>query len=81
MIIYNHYQITSKLRDLQDQKSQTLCCYSFSKWGRKHAPIPSFYQGDQCFIYDCLQPITTQIAQDARPKIVGALLVLIFKIG
>jgi len=54
---------------------------SFSQWGWEHVAFSFAYKGDQYLLYECLQPIATQIAQDARPKIIDAQLTLIVGMG
>ena len=64
--------------------SQTLLMLgwrSCSWWGRQRVASSVAYNGGQYPIYDCLQPIATQITRDARPTIVDALLMLIFRMG
>jgi hypothetical protein len=38
-------------------------------------------EGSQYFIYEWLQPISTEVTQDAHPKIIDVLMKLIFRIG
>jgi len=74
-------QVSNYLPNLQDQKLLTLCWHSFSEWGRERVTSSLAYNASQYLIYECLQPIATHITQDARPKIVHALVTLIFRMG
>jgi hypothetical protein len=58
-----------------------LCWRSFSWWGREGIANCFAYRGSQKFLYDWLQPIGDVISQDTWPKIVDALLMLIFIMG
>jgi len=62
-----------------DQTSLMLGWRSFSRWGREGIAICSAYKGSEKFLYDCPQPIRSVITQDAAPKIIDALLMLMFK--
>jgi len=77
LIMYNNDQVTFQLPDLQDQKLLTLCRRSFSEWGREGVTLSFAHTGNLYLIYDYLQPIATQITQDATPKIVDTPLTLI----
>ena len=67
-----------KMRDLE---SLTLSWHSFSRWGKECVAFSFAIEGGQYLSYDYLQPIATQITQDARPKIVDAPLTLISRMG
>jgi hypothetical protein len=54
---------------------------SFSGWGEDDDTIIFDCEGIQYVIYEWLQPIATQVTQDAQLKIVDALLMLIFRMG
>jgi len=69
------------LPKMQDQKSLMLRWCSFSRCSREYAAIALAYKGGQYSINDNLQPFTTQITKDAKPKIVDALLMLILIMG
>jgi len=58
-----------------------LCRCSFAEWGGEHVAVSFAYNGGLYLVYKCPQPIATQITQDARPKIVDALLTLICRIA
>jgi len=65
-------------------QSQTLlmyCWYTFSEWGRECVSFSFVYKWSLYLIYKCLHPIANQITQDARPKIIGSPLTLIFRMG
>jgi len=47
----------------------------------EHVAFSFSYKGSQYFVFDCLQPVATQIAQDTQPTIVDAPLKLISKMG
>ena len=64
-----------------EQKSLTLCWRSFSWWGREGIANCFAYKGNRKFLYDWLQPIGGVISQYTWPKIVDALLTLIFMMG
>jgi len=66
MTVWN--QSPHRLPTMQNQKLLMLHWGSFSRWGREHVRFSFSYKGGQYFIYDCLEPITTQITKDARPK-------------
>jgi hypothetical protein len=63
---------------MRDQKSLALRWRSFSWCGRGHADSSLAYNDREYSISDSLQPFTTQITKDAKPKIVDTLLMLIF---
>ena len=63
---------------MQDQKSLTLRWCWFSRLGREGIAICFVNKGSQLYLYNCTQPITDPISQDAKPKIVDMLLMLIF---
>jgi hypothetical protein len=66
---------------MHDQKSLTLRWHSFSWLGREGIAICFAYKGSHRFLCDWLQPIQGVISQDAWPKIIDALLTLIFLMG
>jgi len=78
-----HYndQDSNQLPDLQYQKLLILCWRSFSESGRERVAFSFANIGNLYHIYEYLQPITTQINHDAKPKIIDALLMLIFNMG
>jgi len=55
--------------------------HSFSRWGSERVAFAFAYKGGQYLSYDSLQPMPALITQDARPKIVDALLTLISRMG
>jgi len=59
----------------------TLSRGSFAECGRERDTFSFAYKGGPYLIDECLQPIATQITQDARPKIVDTPLTLIFRMG
>jgi len=77
VMMYSNDQIPSKLHDIQNPYSMTLCWCLLSEWGRECVTLAFADTASQYLIYDCLQPITTQITHDAQPKIVQAALMLI----
>jgi len=81
MSMNSNNQIASELPDLQDQKLLTLRWCSYSEWGREPVALSSAWKASQYHIYEWRQPITTQITNDARPKLVDAPLMLIFRMG
>jgi hypothetical protein len=81
-LFINAYDLVPlRLPKMQDHESLTLHWRSFLWWGREHAVISLAYNGGQCSIYDSLQPLPTQIPNEAKPKIVDALLMPIFMMG
>jgi len=66
---------------MQGQKWLTLHWHSFSRWGRECVAFSFANKGGQYVFYEYLQPIATQITQDARPEIVDAPLMLISRMG
>jgi len=70
-----------RLPTMQDLKSLTLSWRSFSRWGRECVTSSFAFKEGQYLSYDYLQPIATQITQDARPKIVDPVLMLISRMG
>jgi len=66
------------LRKMQHGKSLMLHWRSFSRWGREHFTFPFSYKGSQYFVYDCVQPVATQMTLNTRLTIVDAPLTLIF---
>jgi len=66
---------------MEGQQSFTLCWCSFSWSGREHFTFPFAYKGSQYFVYDYVQPIAPQIANDTWPRIVNPPLTLIFMMG
>ena len=81
MYMDNHDDIAQWLTMMQAQQSLTHRWHTFSSWGRQHVTFTFSYKDGQYFVYDCLQPVATQITQDTGPTIVGAPWMLIFKIG
>ena len=63
-----------KLRDLESWRT-------FSRWCTERVASPFAYKGGQYLSYDSLQPMPALMTQDARPKIVDALLTLISRMG
>jgi hypothetical protein len=47
--------------------------------GREHNAIIVDLNGSQYLIYEWLQPIASEVTQDAQRKIIDALLMLIFR--
>jgi len=80
-IMHHSDQVSYLFPDLQDQTLLMLCWRSFSEWVREHVTFSFAYKGGCYLNYEYLQPIATQIAYYARPKIVDAPLTLIFTIG
>jgi hypothetical protein len=74
-------QVTFKLPYIQDNKLLTVSCRSFSRWGREQNTSDFDMEGSQYVVYEWLQPITTYVTQDAHPKIIDALLIVIFRMG
>jgi len=70
-----------RLPKLHDQSSFTLHWRTFSGWGMERVTVVFAFKGGQYLIYGCLQPVTTYITLDAKPKIIDAALMLIFRIG
>jgi len=70
-----------RLPMIHDQQSLTLRWCSFSWWGMEGIAICFAYKGSQKFLYDWICPIGGVIFQDAWPKIIDALLTLIFMMG
>jgi len=56
-----------------------LCWGAFSEWGKECVAFSFAYKCGQYVIYESLPTIATQIAQDARIKIVDAPLMPIFR--
>jgi len=57
-----------------------MLCWCLSlEWGREHVALSVAYKASQYRIYRWPQPITTQITNDARPKIIDAPLTLILR--
>jgi len=54
---------------------------SFSRWDRERVASSFACNGGRYLSYDYVQLIATQVTQDARPKIVDALLMLISRMG
>jgi len=52
-----------------------------SGWGREPDTIVFDLEGSQYFVYEWLHPIGTWFTKDAKPKIIDALLKLIFRRG
>jgi len=80
-IIYNYDNINSELPEIQDLKSLTLHWRSFSGWGSECDAILFAYKGGQYFDYVLPQPYQFFITCCIGPKIVDALLTLIFRMG
>jgi len=59
----------------------TLHCHSYSRWGRERVAFFFGYKARQYLIFDCVQLIATDIAQDARPGIIDPPLTLISTMG
>jgi len=79
MAVYN--QVLLGLPKMQGQKSLTLRRGSFLCWGREHVAFVFASKGGQYLICGGLQPIATQITQDARPKIIDTPLTLIVRMA
>jgi len=79
LIIYRNDHISFELPDLQDQKSLTRCWCSISEWCRERETRSFAYKASQYRIYEWSQPIAMQITNDARPKIVDAMLTLCWR--
>ena len=77
LIMPNNNRIALDLPDLQDQNSFILCWCSFSELGSQCVALCFAYEVSQYRIYEWRQPMTMQITNDARTKIVDALLMLI----
>jgi len=73
-------QALHRLAKLWDVKSLTLIWCSFSRCSRERVASAFAYKGGQYLSYDYLQPMPALVTQDARPKIVDALLTLISRI-
>jgi len=71
--------IALSLTMIQGQKSLMLCWHSFSRWGRGCVAFVFTYKGSEYFIYNYQWRDTPRMTQDAAPKIVDALLTLIFR--
>ena len=77
--VCNHeLRILPKMRDLE---SVTLIWRSLSWWGRLRVASAFASKGGEYLSHDYLQPMPALITQDARPKIVDALLMLISSMG
>jgi len=76
--MYHCYKMTHRLYKMQDQKLLLLHWCSFSGWGRERVTSVFAVKGGQYHIYGCLQPITSEITQDARPKVIDTSWTLIF---
>jgi len=50
---------------LNGQKSLMILWHSLSWWGRERVASSLAYKGGQYPIYDCLEPIPTQITENA----------------
>jgi len=72
---------TTRIHIIQDQQSLRHCRRLFSWSGSEGIAISFADKCRQSFGYDLLQPISALISQDAWPKLIDALLTLIFKIG
>jgi len=79
MDMWNQSQV--RLPKMQDQKSWTLHWRSFSGWGREYVAPVFDSQGSQYLVYGWLQLIATTVTEDAKPKIIQALLIRIFRMG
>jgi len=80
--LYMNYchKATLRLPKMQEQKSFMLHWGSISGWGREYVTSDCVSKGTECLIDGCLQPITTYIAPEARPKIIDTLLTFMFRI-
>jgi len=65
---------------MQGQTLLTLHWCSFSECGRERVAFSFGFICGLYHIYECLYPISTQITQDARPKIVDTPLTLISRV-
>jgi len=52
---------------------------SFSGWGIEHDAIVFALEGSQYLVYEWLQPIATEVTQDAQQTIIDAPLTHIFR--
>ena len=68
--------VPPRLPKIHNQQSLMLCWHSFSRSGRERIAVCFAYEGCEKFFYDCLQPISGLITQDARQKIIDARLTL-----
>ena len=80
-IMCNNYQITFLLPNLQDQELLTLHRRSFSRWDTECLASFFAYNGCQycCYVYSLQNYFL--ITRLTRPRIVDALLTVIFKMG
>ena len=76
-----HYHVAFLLPDLQDQKLLTLRWRSFWRWGRERVTFCFAYRGCQYIEYVYSLPSRIFITRHIGPKIVDALLTVIFKMG
>ena len=67
------------LPNMQQLKQLTLRWRSFPGCGREHVAVVFASSGCQYLINGCLQPIETQITQDAKLKIIDAPLTIILR--
>jgi len=80
-IMHQIDQFCDELPDLQDYILLTLHWRWMSEWGRKLVASSSTSNGVHYSIYECREPIATQIVQDACPTIIDAPWTLIFRMG
>jgi hypothetical protein len=66
---------------MQSQISFMLCCHSFSQGGSDCTAYPFADKGCQYAVYISVQQVPTQIANDAKSKIVDDPLTLSFLMG
>jgi len=80
-IMCNHYQILFLLHDSQDQKLLTLCSRSLSRLDTEH--LTFFFAYKRCQYRCYVLPLQNYIliTRLTRPKIVHALVTVIFKMG
>jgi len=69
------------LPNMQQLKLLSLCWRSFSGFDREHVTVVFPSQGCKYQLNGCVQPIGTEIIQDAKLTIVDALLILILRMG
>jgi len=80
---YMNYCNKKKLRltKMQDRKLLTHQWCWFWGWGWEYIAIVFACKGGQWLIYGCWQAMANYITQDARPKIVDTVLMLMFGMG
>jgi hypothetical protein len=74
-------QLQCRVTMLQNQTLLTHHWHTSSEWGRECVTLSFAYKRCLYLICECLHPISTQITQDARPKIIDLQLPLIFSMG